>query len=132
MVTELIKLKVKKESATGTESERIIKYFVESCKRLDASIFEPLISEEQMFESLDKYRFLQSLKDKFDFWKNEGFTRTEMKEGTCGMCHYGEMVYEFYVNDSKIAFAYIIHNNNNNELEDIFICNGASGYSSCH
>jgi len=130
MVTELIKLKVKKEFAKGIESEVIINSFILSCEKLDASIFEPLIDEDQ-FEDIDKYRFLHSLKEIFDYWKGEGFTKTEMKKGTCGLCHRGEMVYEFYVNKSKIAFAYIIHQNNN-ELKDIFICNGSSGrISSC-
>ena len=63
---ELIKLKVKEVAAKGDTAKRIIDSFIESCIKLDASIIEPLILEEQYFDDLDKYRFLAFLKGQFD------------------------------------------------------------------
>jgi hypothetical protein len=62
MEIELIKLKVKKEASFGIDASKIKSAFVESCLRLNDSIFEPLINEKQYFQDLDKYHFLASLK----------------------------------------------------------------------
>lgn len=61
MQEELIKLKVKKEVSFGYYANTIRDVFIESCLRLDTSIFEPLINENQYFHELDKSRFLASL-----------------------------------------------------------------------
>ncbi|WP_299397164.1 hypothetical protein [uncultured Gelidibacter sp.] len=126
--TELIKLKVKGNSSRGSKALKIKTTFIDACVSLDSSIFEPLIEEDQYFQDLDKYRFLQSLKEEFDSWKAKGFTETTMIEGHCNGCHCGDKVYQFYTNSLTPAFAYIIHEKDN-EIEDIFMCNLSSGMS---
>lgn len=126
MQTELIKLKVKKESYKGENSLKIKSTFILACKTLDASIFEPLIDEDQYFQDLDKYRFLQSLKAVFEPLKNKGFTKTTMIEGTCQSCNCGERAYQFYTNNVLPDFVYYI-NEKNNGIEDIYRCHLSSG-----
>lgn len=122
---ELIKLKIKPKS----NSQYIKEMFLKACQNLDASIFEPLIDEDQYFEELDKYRFLHSMKEQFDFLKENGVEKVEMVMGTCKMCFVGERVYEFYKesNKGKPAFAYNIQEDNGN-IKDIFRCNYSDGY----
>lgn len=67
-LNDLIKLKAKPES----DSAYIKETFLKACQKLDASIFEPLIDEDEYFEELDKYRFLQSMKSQFDYLKGLG------------------------------------------------------------
>lgn len=93
---------------------------------LDASIFEPLIEEDRNFQDLDKYRFLDSLKDVFDSSREKGFNQTTMIQGHCEACHCNHKVYQFYTNQLVPAFAYIIHEENN-KIDDIFACNLSSG-----
>ncbi|MDX1270822.1 hypothetical protein [Bizionia paragorgiae] len=112
--------------ASKKHSKVIKEAFIKACLQLDASIFEPLIKEDQYFQDLDKYRFLQSLKDEFDTWKTQGFTKTTLINGHCQGCHCGDLVYQFYTNSLTPAFAYRIHENNG-EIEDIFMCNLSSG-----
>jgi len=50
---EVIKLQVKKEASTGNKAHSITAKFIEACLALDASIFEPMIEENQYFEDLD-------------------------------------------------------------------------------
>lgn len=123
---ELIKLKVKHDS---NNSQYIKETFLKACQNLDASIFEPLIDEDQYFEELDKYRFLQSMKEQFDYLKENGVVKVEIVMGTCKMCYTGERVYEFYKepNKGKPAFAYNIQEENGS-IKDIFRCNYSDGY----
>ncbi|MBQ0767912.1 MAG: hypothetical protein KBT58_01360 [Bizionia sp.] len=126
METHLIKLKLKANVSTGKSAQHIKNTFIKACQSLDASIFEPLIDEDQNFQDLDKYRFLQSMKVEFDSWKEEGFKQTTMIKGHCEGCHCNHKVYQFYTNKLTPAFAYIIHKENN-QIEDIFACNLSSG-----
>ncbi|GAA4932879.1 hypothetical protein GCM10023314_01600 [Algibacter agarivorans] len=124
-VDELIKLKIKSK----TNSQFIKETFIKACQNLDASIFEPLIDEDQYFEELDKYRFLQSMKTQFDYLKGEGIKEVKLVMGKCEMCFIGAKVHEFYVkpNIGKPAFSYNIQEENG-EIKDIFRCNLSSGY----
>jgi hypothetical protein len=124
-IEKLIKLKIKYD----TNSQFIKETFLNACQNLDASIFEPLIDEDQYFEELDKYRFLQSMKEQFDYLKGEGIKEVKLVMGKCEMCFVGERVHEFYVqpNIGKPAFAYNIQEKNG-EIKDIFRCNLSSGY----
>ena len=126
MVNELIKLKVKPEASTGNKAEEIESYFISACKNLDASIFEPFIEEEQYFEEMDKYRFLASLKQQFDWAKKRGSTKTNAVPGRCQMCHIGVFVREFYGDSNKVEFAYAI-NKEEEQIVDIFLCNYSTG-----
>ena len=62
----LIKLKMTEQAQAENKSLVVMNTFVEACLNLDASIFEPLIEEDQLFQDLDKYRFLQSMKNIFE------------------------------------------------------------------
>ena len=66
MSTEIVKLKIKQENQTLRKDKEIEDKFIEACMKLDETIFEPLIDEDQYFEDLDKYRFLQTMKNVFD------------------------------------------------------------------
>lgn len=124
--SELIKLRVKENSTSGNEALKIKTTFIDACLSLDTTIFEPLIDDDQYFQDLDKYRFLQSLKEEFDSWKAKGFKVTKMIEGHCKGCHCGDKVYQFYTNALTPAFAYNIQEDTN-EIKDIFMCNLSSG-----
>jgi len=127
METELIKLKVREKASGGDLAELIIRKFIESCVKLDTSIFEPLIEEKVYFQDLDKYRFLHSLKKEFDRVKESGLTETTFIRGKCRGCYNGELNYEFYGDSNKPDFAYIIHKEQGG-IKDIFICNFSSGH----
>ena len=132
MQTELIKLKIKKECAIGIGAEMIELAFIEACKKLDASLFEPLISEDIFFEEKDKYQFLASLQQEFNHWKQKDYMETKMVEGKCLACHFGHKMYEFHAQKlegrlivTRRLFGYIIHKESN-EIQDIFMCNAST------
>jgi len=127
MDTTLIKLEVKKGASKGDDLLMIKKHFIRACEKLDASIFEPLIREEQYFQDLDKYRFLQSLKDEFDRVKKKEIATTTLVKGICEGCHLGEDTYQFYSGDETPEFSYIIHKDKKGDVQDIFKCNLSIG-----
>lgn len=126
---ELIKLKTKPEFILKGNSQFIKETFLKACENLDSSIFEPLIKEDQYFQELDKYRFLQSMKEQFDYLRDNGIEHVEMTIGTCKMCYTGEKVFEFYIelNKDKPVFAYNIQVESG-KIKDIFRCNFSDGY----
>lgn len=128
MNSELIILKTKQEPTLKDNSRLIKETFLKACLKLDASIFEPLIDEDQYFEELDKYRFLHSMKNQFDYLKGEGVSKVELVMGKCNWCFKGERVFEFYIepNVGKPAFAYNIQERDG-EVKDIFRCNDTTG-----
>lgn len=86
-----------------SQLEKEINKFLESCVDLDASIFEPYMREEDVFDDKDKYRFLADLKNLFD--------KTKMLAGkdfnviigdrNCKGCSLGRIVKHFVVVDNK-------------------------------
>jgi len=48
-------------------SQLVIDKFINACVNLDASIFEPYMNEDDVFNSLGKYEFLSELKDLFEY-----------------------------------------------------------------
>ena len=129
MSTELIKLKVKSEASKGRKAQEVLFHFLFACEKLDASIFEPMIEEDQYFEEMDKYRFLASLKEQFVWAKNRGAQNIHIKRGKCQMCKKGADTYEFYGNKSNPEFAYVV-NYDDGKINDIFLCNWSSGTKS--
>ena len=129
MDSELIKLKAKQDTSSIDQSQLIKETFLKACRNLDASIFEPLIDEDQYFEDLDKYRFLNSMKSQFDYLKSIGVKEVKLVMGTCKMCFVGDRVYEFYIEPKKgkPAFAYNIKEKDG-KIKDIFKCNYSDGY----
>ena len=126
-MAELIKLKVKKNISKGVDAQRIIKSFIESCVNFDPSTIEPFIKDDQYFDDLDKYRFLAFLKAQFDSARSVGLKKMIVRQGSCEMCIIGHDTYEFYGEDGKIRFAYIIEKKNG-EVKNIFNCNASSGW----
>ena len=129
MDSELIKLKAKQDTSSIDHSQLIKDTFLKACQNLDASIFEPLIDEDQYFEDLDKYRFLNSMKSQFDYLKSKGVKEVKLVMGTCKMCFEGDKVFEFYITPKigKPAFAYNIKEKDG-KIKDIFRCNYSDGY----
>jgi hypothetical protein len=76
---EVIKLKLTEQAKAKNQSQVIMDTFIEACMQLDASIFEPLIDEDQLFQDLDKYLFLHSLKQLFDSVKAKELYDMELK-----------------------------------------------------
>ena len=127
MGQELIKLKFKATVHSNESEELILSRFLEACVNLDAAIFEPMIEKDQIFEEKDKYRFLDSLKTRFDASRKRGNEKVVIKTGKCQMCHPGSDVYEFYGKKDIPEFAYILHKENG-RVEDIFLCNLSTGW----
>lgn len=126
-VNEAIKLKLKTNQVT--KDSYIESKFIQACENLDASIFEPLIEEEQYFDDLDKYRFLQQLKDIFDNVKSKDITKTKAVLGECGLCYPGHETLNFISKEKE--FAYLVHKEDGNII-DIMRCNmsGIENYRS--
>ncbi len=132
MISEVIHLTTsesfQKEAPTN-QSERIVDAFLESCKALDASIFEPFMEEENVFQNKNKYLFLASMKALFDSYMDNKalFFNVTVVDGTCKGCKYGKAIKAFSVkgwgrtifNDK---FAYVIEMEKG-ILKDIFRCN---------
>ena len=132
MISEVIHLTTSEsfqKEAPSNYSEKIVDAFTESCKALDASIFEPFMEEENVFQNKNKYLFLASIKTLFDEFKNDKPVSIDIvvNEGICKGCKYGKSVKTFSVkgwNSEKYndRFAYVIEMENN-VLKDIFRCN---------
>ena len=88
------------KEAPINQSERIVDAFIESCKALDASIFEPFMEENNVFETKNKYLFLASLKALFDTFKNDKPLSIDIvvNDGICNGCKYSKSVKIFSVN----------------------------------
>ncbi len=117
------------EEAKIDHSQNIIDAFVESCKALDASIFEPFMDEDNVFEEKNKYLFLAGLKALFDSYKDKRilFHNIVVEDGTCTGCNYGKTVKMFsFKGWGRIIktgrFAYVIEKENG-ILTDIYRCN---------
>jgi len=117
------------KEAPTSHSESIVDAFIESCIALDASIFEPFMEENNVFESKNKYLFLASLKTLFDTFKDDKPMSLDIvvNDGICNGCKYGKSVKIFSVKgwDSvkyNDRFAYVIEKEND-VLKDIYRCN---------
>lgn len=117
------------KEAPSNQSERIVDAFIKSCKALDASIFEPYMEENNVFEDKNKYLFLASLRTLFDTFKKDKPVSIDIvvNDGICNGCKYGKSVKIFSVNgwDSikyNDRFAYVIEKERG-ILKDIYRCN---------
>ena len=127
-MNEVIKLKINKETVTVEKSKEILNAFLEACINLDPSIFEPYMEEEDVFQCLDKWLFMDAFKKVLSGAKPHAIDGEvlEIREGTCKGCQRGKLAYEFYNSKGKYCFAYIIKEENE-QVEDIFQCNMNSG-----
>lgn len=124
---DTIKLSIIKNEAEKGQLETIVKVFIESCIDLNPEKLEPLIEDDKLFDDKDKYRFLGFLKAQFDSARKIGLNKTIVKQGRCEMCIRGHKSYEFYGNESKPRFAYVIEKENG-QVKNIFNCNSSSGW----
>lgn len=117
----VIKLKLTTQAKELRKSKHVMDTFIKSCIHLDASIFEPLIEEGQLFQDLDKYRFLHSMKHLFDLMKVQKIEKVDLKLAKCRGCQRGHITHEFHAH-GHFKFAYILYIEDD-ELVDIFRCN---------
>jgi len=117
-----------KEAQTD-HSKLIIDAFVQSCMALDASLFEPYMGDENVFEDKCKYLFLASLKELFDSFKSKKAVsiNVRVEDGTCKGCQFGKPIKLFSVKGwgrviIKGQFAYLI-DVQKGILKDIYRCN---------
>ena len=128
MLVQHLKTTKKLHEATNDESKMIIDRFFDACMHLDASIFEPFMDEESIFEKQGKYEFLTSLKALFEskkipFGENFIVTRQQSK---CTDCSNGKYVEHFKIYDKlgksgMNEFGFLIETNAG-ILIDIYQC----------
>ena len=129
MQTEL-RIKVKTRlSSDGTGSNIIISKFHEACEKLDASIFEPFIKEDDVFEDVGKWEFLKNLKETFELVQLDlGIPALSRQMGHCTHCHPEAAVTEYADPlTGKIHFAYFFEVKEG-QLTDVYSCVASSGW----
>ena len=91
------------EDVDGNKSKEVVDKFIESCMHLDASIFEPYMQEEDVFETKEKYRFLSDLKALFDKGRMlAGIDfKVNIEDRNCRGCTLGGIVKHFEVVNNK-------------------------------
>jgi len=118
-------------------TDKIVNAFVQSCIQLDASIFEPFMNEEDVFEDVEKYSFLAVMHRMFDDLRR--FTMddfyVEVKDTTCKSCFVGKSVKHFEVFNGatkqyEADFAYLI-DIEKGVLKDIYKCYEYVGCKTC-
>ena len=82
--------------------------FIESCLNLDASIFEPYMKEDDVFEEEDKYNFLLKRKEQFAKIRakaEEDFS-VSLSHAICNGCSMNKAIFRFDVlsNASSVQF----------------------------
>lgn len=88
-----------KENNASKNSQLIVDAFTMCCLELDASIFEPYMQEDDIFEDKNKYLFLAELKTLFDSFKDKKAVKiiVSHSNGTCFGCSMGKQVSVFDV-----------------------------------
>ncbi len=117
------------------QSQLVISKFIEACISQDASIFEPYMQEDDVFEDKEKYLFLAQLKDLFSEIKSEMPVPyyVAVRDSECCGCPEGKgkLVKHFELKhrlSHKVldGFAFII-DTENGILKDIFRCYDYAG-----
>lgn len=109
-------------------STHIVEAFISCCKNLDASILEPFLDENEVFEEKNKYLFLAGLKALFDSYKSKKYMALDVYEqdGICQSCVNEKVVKVFTViltgrEIFRDQFAFVI-DIRNEVLTDIYQC----------
>lgn len=118
------------EKQSIEKSKQIIQAFEKACLQLDARLFEPFMHEDDCFEDMDKYRFLDSLKSQFENMQKRTAEEVDVliSHTVCRGCSFGKPVRRFtcysMASGLKIgSFGYLI-DIENGILKDIYQCNG--------
>ncbi|HUM64444.1 MAG TPA: hypothetical protein PLV32_01290 [Chitinophagaceae bacterium] len=124
-----------REQQDLNQSQLVISKFIEACISQDASIFEPYMQEDDVFEDKEKYLFLAQLKDLFSEIKSEMPVPyyVAVRDSECCGCPEGKgkLVKHFELKhrlSHKVldGFAFII-DTENGILKDIFRCYDYAG-----
>lgn len=129
MATE-VRIQVKTRLSSDLKGTHlIISKFHEACERLDPSIFEPFIREDDIFVDEGKYEFLYTLKERFDEIRTYyGLERLTRQPGKCMHCHPGAELTEYFDPDSGTVVAAYFFEIAEGQLTGIFECHASSGY----
>ncbi|MBX9780520.1 MAG: hypothetical protein K2X26_09245 [Chitinophagaceae bacterium] len=108
-------------------SDKVIAKFIESCLTLDASIFEPYIQEDDVFEDLSKYEFLAQLQNAFAIERrlSQNHFRVELSKDVCRACFIGHEVHVFTTynwNHEKVGLISYVIQEVDGKLLDISRC----------
>ncbi len=124
-----------REQQDLNQSQLVISKFIEACISQDASIFEPYMQEDDVFEDKEKYLFLAQLKDLFAEIKSEiriPYYMTVRDSECCGCPEgKGKLVKHFELKHRLShsvldGFAFLI-DTENGILKDIFRCYDYAG-----
>ena len=119
-----VKFRAKKNSKQSLTLED---RFIECCLTLNASAFEPYMSEDDVFENKDKYLFLSELKRLFQpYHSNTKAYAVRKEEISCLGCSYGKRVVRFIVSSVSekmdvFEFGFVIYIDKE-ILKDIYRC----------
>ena len=109
-------------------SQIIIDKFIECCLKLDASIFEPYMHEDDVFEDKEKYIFLAQLHGMFDEFARDTLDdfSVAIKDTFCKGCLQGQPVKHFKVTNNLTGkpldeFAFMIEVQDG-VLKDVYRC----------
>jgi hypothetical protein len=120
----------------------IIDKFIVACEELDASILEPHLDENAVFNGLDKYNFLEFLHRIFNEAKRNEILKLVKVKKYCTTCHPGTEIVEFYSKETEVeyyrylpyrkkmkpVFAFAIINDSIDQF-DVEPCNQSWGYT---
>lgn len=110
-------------------SQIVMDKFIECCVKLDASIFEPYMQEEEMFDNKSKSQFLTELKELFEnkAKKAKNAIKVSITNEICRRCKSGHRVHNFELREGENnvpfnEFGFRIETDNG-VLKDIQRCN---------
>lgn len=126
-MTEVTKLRLKTKKLSINKQNEIVDAFINACVRMDPSIFEPLMHEDQLFEDKTKWVFMTDLRNKLWSKSLENSNKLSVRTGQCEGCSCGQETLEFYDEKGKFHFAYLIEKEKG-EVKDIFECFMSSGW----
>lgn len=129
MMKELIKLKLKTDCISDSKSNEIVDAFINACCRLDPSLFEPYMDEEDVFEDKDKWEFMTDFRNKLWNLENVPGEKLYVQLGRClgCKCSTKDETHEFYDINGKFYFAYLFEKKDG-DVTDIYECYISSGY----
>ena len=123
---ELIKLKFKQESVSVKKRNDVVNAFIDACCKLDPSIFEPFMEEDDVFEDLSKWDFMTEFRDRLWSHSSDDVKKLYPRLGKCKGCKCDTQTHEFYDIKDKFKFAYLIEKEDD-IVKDIYVCNLSSG-----
>ena len=118
---QLIKLKFKKETISPQMANEVVNAFIDACCKIDPSIFEPYMDEEDVFEDLSKWDFMRELRDRLWSHSSETVQKLYVRLGSCKGCQCDAETHEFYDDKGKFYFAYLIEKEGE-MVKDIYEC----------